>query len=147
MSKSNTFENDYLKLVFNNVAISLIGDASGLQPSAAAGNLYLALHTADPGEGADQSTNETAYTGYARLAIPRSSAGFTVTNNTVRLVNNADFGNCTASPGAALTHFSIGTSSSGIGKALWTGTLTPNITMQVGVTPRIANTADIVAED
>lgn len=147
MSKSNTFENDYLKLVFNNVAISLIGDTAGLQPSAAAGNLYLALHTADPGEASDQIINETAYTGYARLAIPRSSAGFTVTNNAVRLVNNADFGNCTASPGAALTHFSIGTSSSGAGKALWTGTLTPNITMQVGVTPRIANTADIVTED
>lgn len=30
MSKSNTFENDLLKLIFNNDDIALIGDAAGL---------------------------------------------------------------------------------------------------------------------
>lgn len=147
MSKSNTFENDYLKLVFNNVAISLIGDASGLQPSATAGSLYLGLHTADPGEAGDQTTNEAAYTGYARMAVARTSSGFTVTNNTVNLVNNLDFGMCTASPGAALTHFHIGTSSSGAGKILYSGTLTPNVTMATNVIPRLTNAANLVTED
>lgn len=147
MSKSNTFENDYLKLVFNNVAIPLIGDASGLQPSAAAGNLYLGLHTSDPGEAADQTTNETAYTGYSRLPVARTTGGFTVTNNTVRLVNNADFGNCTASPGSPITHFHIGTSATGTGKILFSGNLVPAIVMALSVTPRIANTGDIVTED
>lgn len=147
MSKTNTFENDYLKLIFNNIAIGLIGDSAGLQPAAAAGNLYLALHTADPGEAADQTTNEVTYTGYSRLPVARSSSGFTVTNNAVRLVNNADFGNCTASPGSPATYFSIGTSATGTGKALYTGILAPQITMAVGVTPRITNTADIVTED
>ena len=50
MSKSNTFENDLLQLLFNNVDIADIGDAAGIQNSATAGSLYLALHTADPGE-------------------------------------------------------------------------------------------------
>ena len=31
MSKGNTFENDLLQLIFNNVDIADIGDASGLQ--------------------------------------------------------------------------------------------------------------------
>jgi hypothetical protein len=147
MSKSNTYENDYMKLVFNNVAIANIGDAAGLQPSAAAGNLWFALHTADPGEAGDQTTSETAYTGYTRMSVARSSAGFTVTANAVNLVSNLDFPSCTASPGAALTHFSIGTSSSGTGKILYSGTLTPNITMAVGVIPRITTAANLVTED
>lgn len=148
MSKSNVFENDFLKLIFNNVAIGLIGDTAGIQPSATAGNLYLALHTADPGEaGSPQTTSETAYTGYARLPVARSSAGFTVTNNIVTLVNNQDFGNCTGSAGAALTHFSVGTDVSGAGKILWSGTLTPNVTMDISVIPRISNTSNLVTED
>ena len=69
MSKSNTFENDLLLLVFNNTDITLIGDAAGLQNSAAAGSLYVSLHTADPDEAGDQTTNETAYTDYALSLI------------------------------------------------------------------------------
>jgi hypothetical protein len=66
MSKSNTWENDLLLLVFNNTNASLIGDATGLRGSTTAGSLYLSLHTADPGEAGNQSTNEIAYTSYAR---------------------------------------------------------------------------------
>jgi hypothetical protein len=147
MSKSDTWENDLLKLVFNNVGASLIGDATGLLPAGTAGSLYLTLHTADPGDTGTQSTNEAAYTGYARLAVARSSAGFTVTANAVNLVANADFGQCTAAPGAALTHFGIGTSASGAGKLLYSGTLTPNIVMNVGVQPRITTAPNLVTED
>jgi hypothetical protein len=147
MSKSDTWENDLLKLVFNNVGTSLIGDATGLLPSGTTGSLYLSLHTADPGETGTQATNETAYTGYARLAVARSSAGFTVSGNSVNLTANGDFGQCTASPGGNLTHFGVGTSSSGAGKLLYSGTLTPNIIMNVGVQPRITTAAGLVTED
>jgi hypothetical protein len=147
VSKGNTFENDYMKLIFNNVAIPLIGDASGIQPSATAGNLYLAFHTADPGEGGDQTTSETAYTGYTRMAVARTTGGFTVSANAVNLVANLDFPACTASPGAALTHFSIGVASSGTSKILYSGTATPNVTMAVGVIPRITTAANLVTED
>jgi hypothetical protein len=83
MSKGNTWENDLLLLVFNNTNAANIGDATGLRGSTAAGNLYLALHTGDPGEAGDQTTNEANYTGYARMAVVRSAAGFTVTTNNV----------------------------------------------------------------
>lgn len=147
MSKSDTWENDYMKLVFNNVGAALIGDATGLVPSTAAGSLYLSLHTADPGETGTQATNETAYTGYARIAVARSAAGFTVTANAVNLVANADFGSCTASPGAAIGYFGIGTSASGTGKLLYSGTLTPSIAVAIGVIPRITTAANLVTED
>ena len=51
MSKSNTFENEFLRLLCNNTNIGLVCDATGLHGSTTAGSLYLGLHTADPGPG------------------------------------------------------------------------------------------------
>lgn len=146
MSKSNTFENDLLLLIFNNTAIANIGDAGGLLASATAGNLWVSLHTADPGETGTAITNETAYTGYARVAVARSGAGFVVTGNSVSPAANVDFGECTASPGGAITHFGIVNTSSGAGKLLYSGTATPNITMEVGVIPRVKTTSAITED-
>lgn len=53
---------DLLELIFNNVDWANIGDATGLPGSAVAGSLYISLHTASPGEGGDQTTNEASYT-------------------------------------------------------------------------------------
>lgn len=146
--KSDIFENDLLKLIFNNVAIGLIGDAAGLQPSAVAGNLYLAFHTADPGEaGSAQTTNETAYTGYTRMPVARNTSGFTVTNSAVNLTTAVEFPACTASPGAALTHLSIGTTASGSGKILYSGQVSPAIAMQVGTAPKVSTAPNLVVED
>lgn len=146
MSKSDTFENDLLKLIFNNTAITNIGDAGGLLPSATAGSLYWALFTADPGEAGTAVTNETAYTGYARVAAARSAGGFVVTGNSVSPAANVDFGECTASPGTAITHFGVVNTASGAGKLLYSGTMTPNITMAVGVIPRIKSTSTITED-
>lgn len=146
MSKSNTFENDLLLLLFNNTAITDIGDAGGLRATVSAGSLYWALYTADPGEAGTAITNETAYTGYARVAAARSGAGFTVTSNSVSPPANVDFNECTASPGGAITHFGIVNTSSGAGKLLYKGTMTPNITMAVGVIPRIKTTSTITED-
>jgi len=146
MSKSNTFENNLLLLIFNNTNIANIGDATGLRGSTAAGNLYWALHTADPGEAGSAVTSETAYTGYARVAAARSSGGFTVTGNSVSPAANVDFGECTASPGGPLTHCSVVDTASGAGIILYSGTLTPNITMAAGVIPRIKTTSTITED-
>lgn len=146
MSKSDTFENDLMLLLFNNTNIANIGDATGVRGSTAAGSLYWSLHTADPGETGTAVTSETAYTGYARIAAARSSGGFTVTNNSVSPPANVDFGECTASAGGALTHFGVVSTSSGAGKLLYSGTLTPNITMAVGVIPRIKSTSTITED-
>lgn len=143
MSKSDTFENDMQLLTFNNVAIANIGDAAGILGSAAAGSLYWSLHTADPGEVGTAVTSETAYTGYARLARARSSVGFTVTGNRVSPPANVDFGECTALPGGAITHFGVVNTASGAGKLLYKGPMTPNVTMAVGVIPRIKTTSYI----
>ncbi|HWH72855.1 MAG TPA: hypothetical protein VNV16_01140 [Methylibium sp.] len=145
MSKSNTWESDLLLLVFNNTNAGSIGDATGLRGSSAAGSLYLSLHTSDPGEAGDQTTNEVAYTSYARVAVARSGSGFTVTGNAVALAANADFPAGTGGSGTA-THFGIGTDASGAGKLLYKGAISPNIVCGNGVTPRI-NAGTVVTED
>jgi len=137
MSKSNTFENDLLLLVFNNTDIAGIGDAGGLQNSATAGSLYVSLHTADPGEAGDQTTSETAYTNYARVAVARSSAGWTVTGNTVANAALVQFAQCGVT-GATLTHFGVGTSASGAGKLLYSGALTSSLAVSSGIQPQFA---------
>lgn len=146
MSKSNTFENDLMLLLFNNTAIADIGDVGGLRATATAGSLYWALYTADPGEAGTAVTSETAYTNYIRVAAARSSAGFTVTNNSVSPPANVDFAECGATPGGPITHFGIVNTASGAGKLLYKGTMTPNITMAAGVIPRIKTTSTITED-
>ena len=63
MSASNSFETSLLQHILQNADIANIGDATGLRGSTTAGNLYIALHTADPGEAGNQGTSEANYTG------------------------------------------------------------------------------------
>lgn len=146
MSKSNTFENELLLLIFNNTDIANIGDAAGLQNSATAGSLYLSLHTADPGEAGTASTNEIAYTGYARKAVARSSAGFTVSGNSVVLAADQDFGKMTAGAGGTVTHFAVVKESSGASVILYSGAVSPTIAVSNGTIPRL-EAATSVTED
>lgn len=145
MSKSNAMENGLLELVFKNTDFAGIGDAGGLQNSAVAGSLYFSLHTADPGEAGDQTTNEIGYTSYARVAVARSGAGFTVTGNSVSPAAAVTFPAGTGGSGTA-THFGVGTDSSGAGTLLYSGTITPNIVCGSGVTPQLS-TSTAITED
>jgi hypothetical protein len=145
MSKSNSWENDLLLLLFNNTNAANIGDATGLRGSTTAGSLYLSLHTADPGEAGDQTTSEATYTSYARVAVARSGAGFTVTGNSVSPAGTVAFPAATGGTNT-ITHFGIGTASSGAGKLLYSGTVTPNLSVSNGVTPQLT-TATAITED
>lgn len=142
MSKGNTYENDWLKLIFNATAIADLAENDSTSPAT---NIYVSLHTADPGEAGDQTTSETTYTGYARVAVARTSGGWTVTANSVSPVADITFGLCTAGT-ATITYFAVGTASSGAGKLLYSGTVTPSISVSSGVTPKLT-TASTITED
>jgi len=141
MSKGDTFENDLLKLIFNATAIADLAQDDTTTPAT---TLTVALHTADPGEAGTQATSETAYTGYARIAVARTTGGWTVTANSVSPVAAIDFGECTASPGGPITHGSIGTGVAN--KLLYSGALSASITMAVGVIPRLKTTSTITED-
>lgn len=145
MSKSNSWENGLLLLLFNNTNFANVGDATGLRGSTTAGSLYVSLHTADPGETGDQTTSETTYTSYARVAVARSGAGFTVSGNQVVPAAQISFPAGTGGSGTA-THFGVGTASTGAGVLLYSGTITPNLTLGNGITP-ILSVATGITED
>lgn len=142
MSKGDTFENDWMKLTFNATAIANIADNAASAPLA---NLQISLHTADPGEAGSQTTSEAAYTSYARVAVARTSGGWTITNNSASPVANISFPAGSGGSGT-VTHFGVGTAASGAGKLLYSGTVTPNIVTGNGVTP-VLTTASTVTED
>lgn len=141
MSKSNVLENDILKLLFNATAIA---DLAADDQSTPATTLTFALHTANPDETGIMTTSETAYTNYVRVTVARTSGGFTVTNNSVSPAANVDFAECGATPGAAITHFSLGTGVTN--NVMYYGTVTPNVTMATGVIPRLKTTSTITED-
>ncbi len=142
MSKGNTFENDLLKLIFNGTAIANIADNAASSPLT---NLEVSLHTADPGEGGDQTTSECAYTSYARVAVARTTGGWTVTGNSVSPVADILFPACTGGSETA-TYWAVGTAHSGSGKVLYSGSISPTIAISSGVQPKLT-TASTVTED
>lgn len=134
MSMSNASETNLLNLLFNNTDWPNVGDAAGLQNSATAGSFYVALHSSDPGDAGDQTTNEVSYTGYGRVAVARSGAGFTVAGAQVSNAATVQFGECTAGTATA-THFSVGLLSSGAGDILYSGALSASRSISAGITP------------
>jgi hypothetical protein len=138
--KGATFENDILKLIFQATAIANIADNAAASPLT---SLYVSLHTADPTDSGNQTSNEISYTGYARVAVARTSGGWTVTGSSVSPVANIDFGAMTGGTGGTVTNWVIGTASSGTGKILYSGTVSPNITVSSGVTPRLSTSSTV----
>lgn len=145
MSFSNTLENELLEHILNNANIANVGDATGLRGSATAGSFYLSLHTASPTESGNQSSSETTYGSYARVAVTRSGTGWTVTGNSASPAANIDFAEATSGT-ATITHVGLGTDASGTGKLVLYGSLSPSISVTTGVIPRIKTTSTITLD-
>jgi hypothetical protein len=134
MGKGNTTSNNILKLIFNATNWSLIADNTATTPLT---NLYVALHTANPGASGSQTTSEAAYTSYARVAVARTTGGWTASSSqSTSPVAAITFPSATGGSETE-TYFSIGTAVSGAGSILYSGTVTPNIVVTSGVTPQL----------
>lgn len=143
MSKGNTFENDLMKLFFQGTAIANLADNAASSPNT---NLYVSLHTADPGESGSQTTSEASYTGYARVAVARTSGGWTVTNNSVTNAAAITFPQCTGGSNT-ISHFAVGTGSSGAGKILYKGELTASLAVSNLIIPEFASSTLTISEE
>lgn len=143
MPKSTATCNSLLALIFNATTWNLIAENDTTSPAT---NLYLSLHTADPGVGNDQQTNETAYTNYVRVAVARTTGGWDAPSGGAT-ANAAlvQFAQCGAS-GATLTYVAIGTASSGAGTVLYAGALSSSLAVANGIQPQFAAGALDVTE-
>ncbi len=142
MAKSTTFSNDLALLIFNATAIANIADNAGSSPLT---NLYISLHTSDPGIGGAQTTNETAYTNYARVAVGRSGSGWTVASGAAENAALIQFAQCGVT-GATITHVAIGTASSGSGKVLYAGALSASLAVANLIQPQFSAGALVATE-
>lgn len=135
MSKSNTTENDVLKMALQ-----------GVDPSwRVAANLYCALHTADPGDAGTATTSEATYTGYARVAMVKATAW---TDGGASFSNAAlvQFPKCTGGTNT-ITHFSICTTASGAGQILYSGALSSSLAVSNNIQPQFGIGELVVIED
>jgi hypothetical protein len=135
MPKSTATCNSILALIFNATAWADIAENDTSSPST---NLYVSLHTATPGVGGAQTTNETAYTNYARVAVVRTTSGWTVPSGGAT-ANAAliQFAQCGVT-GATVTHVAIGTASSGTGTVLYAGALNSSLAVANLIQPQFA---------
>ena len=134
MSKSNATETDFLALAFTATAL----------PWAAASNLDIHLHTADPGEAGISTTNEATYTSYAAVTVSRSGSAWTVTGNTVTNDNLIQFPQCTGGSNT-ITHISITPNAST--QILYSGALNSSLAVSNGIQPQLAASALAITED
>ncbi len=140
--KGNYNASNFLKLLFQAVTWASVGtNAAGPYT-----NLYVSLHTADPGAAGAQNTSETTYTGYSRVAVVRTSGGWSISGETISNVAAVTFGQDSDPGSVVLLYFGIGTDSSGAGNLLYSGALTSSLTVSQNITPSFAIGALTVTE-
>jgi len=139
MSMSNSLETGLLGLLFNATTFANIAVNATSGPLT---NLYVSLHTADPGEGGDQTTSEAAYSGYARQPLVRTSSGWTVSGGTVNPASTISFP-AAVSGGETETFMGIGSLVSGAGVLYLSGAISPTIGVSAGVTPQLTTATAI----
>lgn len=148
--KSDAFELELLRLIFNATPIANMADNASTGPLT---NVFIALHTADPLAGATevglQNAAEANYTGYARVPVVRTALGWTCATTSgisrARPVDAITFGACTGGS-SAISHFSVGVAASGSSKVLYAGAVSPVITVTAGITPQLT-TVTSISED
>lgn len=138
MPKTTVACNNLLQLIFNATTWAQIAQNTASSPST---NITVALHTADPGVGGTQSTSEATYTSYARVNVVRTTSGWTASSAaSTSPVAAITFPAATGGTNT-ITHFSVGTGTSNA--MLYSGTVTPNISVTTGVTPQLTTASTI----
>ena len=137
---TDLFEDGLLDLIFTNVATQNVGDAAGLLPSLAANNFHISLHEADALTDAStiQTDNETAFTGYGRVAVPRNISDWTVASGVVDNDNLLQFGNATGGTPVTITDVGIGFAASGAGVLQMFAQVLSDLIVNIGVNPEFA---------
>lgn len=143
--KTDYLENAWQKLLFWGTAIANIADNAAASPMT---TIYMSLHSSDPTDApaTEQTTNEVAYTGYARVAMTRDNTKWAITGGVVSPVADIEWPANGGGSTVVATHVGFGTASSGTGKMLYTAALTPSISAAPGGVP-VITAASTLTED
>lgn len=151
--KGNELQRTFLNWIFCTSAPPTSGNNAATSTTTV---LWVALHTADPGNSGNPATNEVAYTNYARVATQRTASGGTggwtistvFSPCSVYPTTGVTFAQCTTASTVVITNWSVGTSSAtgGTTNLYYCGTVTPNISLGANVTPSLT-TGSACTED
>lgn len=134
----NTSETNFMLLLFNNTNWANVGDATGLRGSSTAGSLYVGLSTGTLSDTSTQTTTQAAYGSYTRVAVARSSSGWTVSGDQASNAAAVSFAAAT-SGSETETDFCVGLASgTGAGDIVFWGALTSSLAVSTGITPSFA---------
>ena len=139
VTSNNEYAFSLLSLVFNATTYT------GMATSASGGfdRLWVSLHTSSAGlPTGNQTTNEAAYVSYSRTSAARTTAGWTITNNSVSPVATISFPQATGGSETE-TYFGVGTSAVGVGHLLYWGSISPTIAVSNGVQPQLTTSTAI----
>lgn len=140
MAFTTSFANSILSLIFNGTAIANIADNAASSPLT---NIYVSLHTSNPGAAANQTTFEATYTSYARVAVARSTGGWTAASGGITYpVANITFPAATGGTNT-IVYFGVGSASSSTGVLFGSGPISPTIAVSNGVQPQLLTTTSI----
>jgi hypothetical protein len=145
MPISNATQNAILALTFQAVAWANYADNAASSPQT---STQIGLNTADPTTAGTMSTNEIAYTSYARASVARTTGGWAISGSsptTINPVSAITFPAGTGGSGTA-SFFSTGKTGGGAAAILWSGTVTPNIVCGSGVTPQLSTATAITLD-
>ena len=142
MTMTNSAETELLDLLFVNNNWANVGDGTGLQASGTPGNFYVALCSGDPGETGDLANNEIVaaeYGQYARQAVVRSAAGWTVAGANCSNAAAVSFPEMSTGTGISATHFAICLADvEETDDAILYGVLDSPLAISNGITPEFA---------
>jgi hypothetical protein len=140
MSNADQYETDVLAVLFTATALATVFQNHVTSPIV---SIFVSLHTTPgPADTGDQTTLETSYGGYVREAVVRTSGGWTVATGSCSPVANIDFVEATSGT-PTLTHAAFGRLVTTAGQIFYHGTVTPNIVVATGVTPRLTTASTI----
>ena len=145
--KGNNNAIGFLQLIFQGTISASYATLALNATSGPATNLYVSLHNANPGATGGQTTSETAYTNYARVAVPRAiTTGWTASGELIENAIAITFPACGVT-GDTLTYVGIGLSAFPTnGVLLYFGQLTSPLIISNGITPSIAINALTITE-
>ena len=143
MPKSTSSCNSILALIYNatlwaNVAINAT--------SSPITDIYVSLHTANPGASGTQATSEATFTNYDRVAVARSTSGWTAPSaGATANVAAIEFPQCGVT-GNTITYAMTGRDASGAGLPFHYGALNASIAVSDQIQPRFAAGAVTITE-
>lgn len=133
MPKGTSASNSFVALLYNATAWANIADNAAASPIT---NIYMSLHTASLTGASTQSTSETAYTNYLRVAVARTTGGWTApASGATSNVAAIEFAQCGVT-GATITTGATGKDSAGAGIVFHYGDLNSPITVSNQIQPR-----------